>query len=455
MAKSVSFFTLPIYTRIFSPSDYGTIEMLTVISSFIGAILGMGMDSAQSMYFFKNKEKGKEEQAIVVSSILQWRLIFGAIIVVTATLLGPFFNAFFFNGSLGIEFFLVAFLSTLFGQLLSQSASVMRLLYRPFSFISLTLAQSIFGALMILFFVLVYEQGILGYFIGTSIASFIVAIIGWYYTRDYLRFNRLHTDWWPQLLRFGAPLVPSGLAMYFMSTADRWFIQFYHGPEQLGLFAVAAKISMIMVFGVEVFRKAWWPVAMDAMHSKDGPETFRLIAKIYFGIGCAATFLLSLLSPTLTSLFADIEFYLAWQIVGILAWKAFLYGFYLIASAGIWKREKTHLSLYITGVAALFGIFLNYFCVPEFGSTGAAFATVVTYFLWISVTIVVSEKLWPLGLNLFFFLLTFLTSIGVSLWLNLIKPGSFNFFDITLICLVMVISLFSPIKDLYRRVTYS
>jgi hypothetical protein len=43
----------------------------------------------------------------------------------------------------------------------------------------------------------------------------------------------------------------------------------------------------------------------------------------------------------------------------------------------------------------------------------------------------------------------------VSLWLNLIKPGSFNFFDITLICLVMVISLFSPIKDLYRRVTYS
>ena len=95
MAKSVSFFTLPIYTRIFSPSDYGTIEMLTVISSFIGAILGMGMDSAQSMYFFKNKEKGKEEQAIVVSSILQWRLIFGAIIVVTATLLGPFFNAFF------------------------------------------------------------------------------------------------------------------------------------------------------------------------------------------------------------------------------------------------------------------------------------------------------------------------------------------------------------------------
>ena len=56
LAKSVSFFLLPIYTRIFTPADYGTIEMLTVISSFLSAIMVMGMDSAQSMYFFKFKK---------------------------------------------------------------------------------------------------------------------------------------------------------------------------------------------------------------------------------------------------------------------------------------------------------------------------------------------------------------------------------------------------------------
>ena len=81
LAKSVSFFMLPIYTRIFSPSDYGTIEMLTVISSFVGAILAMGMDSAQSMYFFKNKEEGKSAQVRLISSIFQWRLLWGTVIV--------------------------------------------------------------------------------------------------------------------------------------------------------------------------------------------------------------------------------------------------------------------------------------------------------------------------------------------------------------------------------------
>ena len=66
LAKSIAFFTLPIYTRIFTPSDYGTIEMLTVISGILGSILVTGMDSAQSMFFFKHKDEGKEAQASMV-----------------------------------------------------------------------------------------------------------------------------------------------------------------------------------------------------------------------------------------------------------------------------------------------------------------------------------------------------------------------------------------------------
>ena len=71
--------------------------MLTVLSSFVGAILVMGMDSAQSMYFFKNKEEGKTAQVRLVSSILQWRLLWGTFIVLLSTLLAPLLNLFFFQ----------------------------------------------------------------------------------------------------------------------------------------------------------------------------------------------------------------------------------------------------------------------------------------------------------------------------------------------------------------------
>ena len=57
-------FLLPIYTHIFTPAEYGAIEMLTVMGSLLTAILGMGMDSAQSMYFFKHKEKGQKRRRV-------------------------------------------------------------------------------------------------------------------------------------------------------------------------------------------------------------------------------------------------------------------------------------------------------------------------------------------------------------------------------------------------------
>ena len=55
LAKSISFLVLPIYTRIFSLEEYGSIEMMAVIVSLLIAILIMGTDSAQS-FFCRTKE---------------------------------------------------------------------------------------------------------------------------------------------------------------------------------------------------------------------------------------------------------------------------------------------------------------------------------------------------------------------------------------------------------------
>ena len=115
-AKGVSFFLLPVYTRIFTPADYGTIEMLAVVSSFLASILAMGMDSAQSMYFFKHKVEGKAAQARIVSSILQWRLVWGSVIVIVATLSAPLLNAALFGGKLSWEYFAISFVGTLFAK---------------------------------------------------------------------------------------------------------------------------------------------------------------------------------------------------------------------------------------------------------------------------------------------------------------------------------------------------
>lgn len=397
VAKGIGFFLLPIYTRIFSPSDYGTIEMLAVLAGFIGALLVMGMDTAQSFYFFREQHEGKAAQARVVSAILQWRLTWGVAIVVLSTLAAPVLNVLVFEGRLDWRYFAIAFAGTFFGQVMGQSAEVFRLLYRPWSYIILTLSQSLGAATLVLVFVVVLDQGIWGYFLGSLLASLCAAVFGWFLVREYLDFSLWHTDWWPSLLRFGAPLLPASLAYYGMSTTDRWFIQHYHGSGDLGVYAVGAKFSLLMMLVVETFRKAWWPIAMDAMHSEDGPATFRIISRLYIGFGVAGVVILTWISPLIIPWLIGSDFHDAWPLVGILSWASLLYGFHMISSRGILKAEKTYILALLMVLAMIVNLFLNWLLVPSYGGTGAAVATVLAYMVWVGMSMFVSECFWRVG----------------------------------------------------------
>ena len=372
--------------------------MLTVISSLLGAIMILGLDSAQSMFFFKVKEKGGSAQGILVSSILQLRLIWGIAVVILATLSAPFLNHFFFEGKLSWEYFALAFGGTLLQQTTSQSAEVFRLLYRPWNYLSITLFQALLTAGSVLLCVVYYDTGILGFFIGAVLGSTITSIWGWWQIRKYLNFQAWHTKWWPRLLRFGTPLVPMVLGLYVMNTADRWFIQHYHGSAEMGIYSVGAKFAIFITLVVETFRKAWAPIAMDSMHSNDGVETFRMISRLYMCLGCLGAVVLTIISPWLVQTFTSREEYFSgWPLVGVLAWQPIFYGFYLIAAGGIWKAEKTQLATFPMVGAGILNIILNYFFVPNWGGMGAALSTVVSYFVWICVTVIISERLWKVS----------------------------------------------------------
>jgi O-antigen/teichoic acid export membrane protein len=425
-AKGIGFFLLPIYTRIFSPADYGVIELLSVIASFVSALLVMGMDSAQSFYFFEQKAAGEPAQARLVGAILQWRLTWGAAIVLAATGAAPLLNAFFFEGRLDWTYFAVAFAGALLLQLMSQSVEIFRLLYRPWPFVLVTLAQAVGTAGLVLLFVVRFDRGILGYFLGSLVASAIAAAIGWYVVRDRVDMSKLHSEWWPRLLRFGAPLVPAGIAMYFMNTSDRWFVQHYHGEAALGVYAVGAKFALIMALAIETFRKAWWPIAMDAMHSPDGPETYRAIARMFMGAGVAAVVYLAFLSPWLVDWLTAPAYHGAWPVVGVLAWQSLFYGFYLVASAGLWKAERTRDAMLLTAAAALLNLGLNWLLVPALGGIGAALATALSYLAWIVASLLLSERLWPVGFALPLFAAQIALGAAAVAWLTVFGTTSWS-----------------------------
>ena len=100
ISAALAFLLVPILTRIFTPAEYGALEMLLVISGFASLLLTLGLDAAQSFYFFEQKPFGKEAQAPVISAIFQWRLIAGCGILLALFAFMPWLNRTFFENTL-------------------------------------------------------------------------------------------------------------------------------------------------------------------------------------------------------------------------------------------------------------------------------------------------------------------------------------------------------------------
>lgn len=400
LGRAIGIVLLPVYTRIFSPADFGTIEMLLTVSNLIGAIMVMGMDSAQSFFFFEQKANGVRAQARVVTAILEFRLLWGGLCVAVGVALAPWLNSWLFDGRLSLLHFVVAFSMTFLAQLVLQAAELFRLMYRPWTYVAITSALGILTGLFSIAAVFLLENEVLAYFQGALLAAALVCAFAWWTCRAFLVRGVTWREWWPRILRFGWPLLPAGFAYYGMNAADRWFIQYYSGSDELGRYAVAARLGLAMVFAVETFRKAWWPVALDAMHEADGPDTFRMIGRLYFGLGVIVILSIAFVSPFLISLLAPAEYVGAYPIVGVMGWQAMFYGAYLIVSPGIWKAEATSLTAWLMGAGAAINCLLCYMLVPTFHGLGAAVATAITYFLWLMASYLVSERFWAVQLPL-------------------------------------------------------
>lgn len=395
MSRGLGLFLLPVYTRIFNPGDYGIIEILSTFSGLLLSSLILGTDSAQSFYFFKEKNNGIAAQSGIITAIFQWRILWGGLVLILAISASPLLNSAFFKGVLPLRLFFIAFCATFFAQIASQSIEIYRLTYRPWHFIGTNSGSLLVSAVVTVLLVYVLKFGLISFFIGLLVSWILFTIIGLLTLRQYLDFSTWRFDLWPKILKFSLPAVPSALAMWVIMSTDRWFINFYHSTDMVGIYAVAAKFALFIGFSVEVFRLAWLPVALDAMHTPEGPAVFRAITRFYVGAGVAGVVILTAISPKLLQWFAVPSFYPAYPMVGVLAFSAVFYGFYLISTAGVWKAEKTWWGTVALLLAAVLNVILNALLVPAYAGMGAAIASALAMFAGNAVLLFISEREWP------------------------------------------------------------
>ncbi len=237
----------------------------------------------------------------------------------------------------------------------------------------------------------------------------------------------LHPSLVGELIRFGAPLVLSALALPIIHVGDRYVIKALAGPAEVGVYDVAARLSgLLNVLIVQSFQQAFTVVGMKMLAEGDAAPFYRRTFRLYTALAGWAALALALVTYDVTVVLAgDASYTGAVPMVLPLALGYLAYGLYIVFANTLYASGDTTTVAAALTVAVVVNLGLNVLLVPVLGGVGAAVATLASYSLMAAITATVAERKRPIRYR--WRVLALVGAVVVALWGigQWIAPASF------------------------------
>lgn len=392
-SQLVGFFLLPLYTRYLTPSDYGILAILSATTSVLSIIFAMGLGSALFMSYFNYDDR--KDRKKVVGTALVFLTVISLFFSLLLVALSGRFSLLFFGSARYTFYFQVIFLTIFFDTAIIVPMAVFRAREESKKYAVISLFRLLIGIGLNIFFIVALRKGVLGILESGLITAFLIycSLVPNLIKSTKLRFSISDLK---AMLSFGLPLVPANLASWILTLADRYFLQFFSTPNELGLYSTGYKFGLV-IQGLIVgpFSLAWGPFLWVTAKQENAKKVYSSTLTYFILIGMFAALGLSVLSKEALILMTTPAFYAAYKVVPLIALSYILYGSYFILEVGIDLEKKTGYLPFIVGIGAIVNLGLNYLLIPSYGMMGAAVATVGSYFMLPIGSYFVSRKYYP------------------------------------------------------------
>ena len=367
---------LPILTRYMSIEDFGVLSLIETNILFLMPFILLNINSAINVEYhhlsrYELKQYITNSITLSMLSFLFCSLIF-----------------FFFRGELSNLLHLtkefVIFLSVFaFLRVISTVVlGVMQISQRIKSYFLYTIFQVVVDIILTCFFVIYIGSGLMGRLEGVYITFFITSIIGFYYlyTNDYL--SRINFKFTKNILAFGLPLIPHAIGGTIMAMSDRYFISYYVGNEFVGYYTVAYQMSALMLLVSLSVNQAWVPILFNYLRNGNKKNIVK-ITIILSALFTLVALIIYLLKDVLFYIFVSEDYFVAKEYFLYLLLGFLFQSFYFLATNTFFYMKKTSLLAIITVLGASLNLLLNYLFIKNFGVIGVAYATSLTWLIFL------------------------------------------------------------------------
>lgn len=200
------------------------------------------------------------------------------------------------------------------------------------------------------------------------------------------------------LLTFGLPFIPSAVSVLIINLSDRFLVNYLLGVEALGIYGITYKLGLPVFLAIKAFRAAWAPSVLE---SDDIEQTSQMCAKIttyYMVLGSFLCLILAAYAHEFIQLIAgeNASSYLPGKnVVPIVGLAFFVYGLYVILTAGVYIHGRAKALPAIVGVGALLNIVFNLVFLPQWGFVAAAWSTLAAYTVMVALLYYFVQKFYP------------------------------------------------------------
>jgi len=409
--KAIGFLLIPFYTHYLTTADYGTLELLDLSITLVGLLLNLWMNASLVRYYYEYDDAKNRNQ--VVGTAMVATSSASAIVSAGGFLWAREISSLILK-SPGFEFFVrVIALNLFFTCLNSVSFSYLRAREKSSVIVTMNSVSLAMSLGLNIYFLAVLKTGVIGVLYSSLISN---AVVTTALTISTVRQAGLHFDWAKlrHLAAFGLPLILTSFSAFELNFADRFFLQHYSTVSTVGIYSLGYKFGYMLSFLlIQPFMMIWGARMYEIAKRHDAGIVFSRIVAYFTLLMSLVALGMSLVIKQIIAIVASQQFHEAYRVVPTVALAYVFYGISYYFQTGIYISKRTTYLGVMGIICAAANIALNFLLIPRFAAMGAAWATMLSFFLMAIVAYMLSQRVYQIPYALFRIALPVIAGMGI------------------------------------------
>lgn len=373
--KGISMLTVPIFTRLMTPEQYGVYSVYQSWYAIISVFATLNLFSGVYNVGLEKFSKDRNEFTLSLQNLCTLLTIILFFIYLIAEK--------FWNKILGLDsiYIYAMFLELLFVPAFSFWSARERFEYKYKGLIIcaliLGLGSPLLGILTVISTSYKAEARVFSFVFVQVCVGIVFNIINTKKVKNKI----LSIKYWRYAFTFNLPLLPHYLSQIILGQSDRVMINYICGAAKAAIYSVAYNISLLMELITNAINSSLIPYTYNSLKRKEYKSLAKTINGVLMFIG-GGSIVVSLFGPELIRIFAPQSYYEAiWIIPPVSASVYFIFLYPLFGNIEFYYEEKKYVSIASVG-GGILNILLNWIFIPIFGYIAAGYTTLFCYIVY-------------------------------------------------------------------------